>query len=97
MKKIFDLRWWWKTLDHNQEQMDLFGHIEFKLIEGHTNLFVADVTEEEATMLQLLGVDIDHTIATDLANLGNKTRMLYFTNKKYTIIEINHDKLSKDK
>jgi hypothetical protein len=89
MITVFDLRRW-HTLEHNPDQMAMFQDVDFDPILGHPHLFVADVTKDQMIMLVLMGVDIDHTIASDLPSLVNRTRMLYKSKGEYVIIEIHH-------
>ena len=83
----------WRTMNHSQEQFDQFRHIEFDPVMAHSDLYVADVTEEESTMLVLLGCDIDHTIATNIDDIRNgKTKMIYKVDNtdEYMIMEVHH-------
>ena len=80
-------------MNHSQEQFDQFRHIEFDPVMAHSDLYVADVTEEESTMLVLLGCDIDHTIATNIDDIRNgKTKMIYKVDNtdEYMIMEVHH-------
>jgi hypothetical protein len=96
MITVFDLKRW-HTLEHNPDQMAMFKDVAFDPIQGHPNLYVADVTEEETAILALMGVDIEHTIAGDLAHLGNRSRMLYESKDSYVIIEIHRAIIPLDK
>jgi len=91
MKTIFDLRKFW-LIKHNSDQLETFNNIDFFPIRGHPHLFVADVSEREKILLVLIGLNIDHSIATEMQEieLGGSTRMLYKSGDNYTIIEIHH-------
>jgi hypothetical protein len=91
MKTIFDFRKFWLT-KHDKTQLAVFDNIEFIPIQGHTHLFVADVSEQEKTLLVLLGLNIDHSIATEMQHIesGSSVRMLYKSGDNYTIIERHH-------
>ncbi len=96
MITIFDLRQWWGA-EHEKAQLEVFDDIKFEPIRGHRSLFVADVSTEEMTMLVLLGLTIDTTIATEFATMGHRTRILHKSDNEYVIIELNYATLKTDK
>lgn len=91
MKTVINLRNW-RKLNHNKDQLELFNNIEFEDIAGHSNLVVGDLSEEELSMLLLMGCEIDHSVATDL-NFENKSRILFHTDSGYNIVEVNYGKM----
>jgi len=83
---------------HNNEQMELMGHISFSPIQGHSHLYVADVCEDDEIMLKLLGIFRDPTISTEITELvGSPSRYLYKSGDQYVIVEIAQASIPKDK
>lgn len=97
MLKVFDFRVWWSIEHHDLDQMELMNHINFSPIEGHTHLFVADVSDEDEIMLSLMGVNRDPTILAETALRDGITRFLYKSDDKYLIIGIQRASASFDK
>jgi hypothetical protein len=88
MLKVFDFRSWWAQTHHDEDQMELMSHISFSAIEGHSHLFVADVSDEDEIVLSLMGVQRDHTILAETAAKEGVTKFLYKSDDKYLIIGI---------
>lgn len=95
MIKVFDLRQWW-ALSHTTAQIEYLDHILFEPVEGHSHLFVADVTSEDELVLAFLGCKVDKTIHTEQFVPDGSSRILFKSDGKYFIIEVSHGVLSKN-